>query len=185
LGISQQSASRYLSELEGEGLIERAKVGRSHAVMLTEKGLARLKGMYLDLQCFIEEKKPEDKIEGAVVRGMGEGAYYVREYAEEIEKRLGIKPFYGTLNVKPAVMVPNLDRLMTWTIKGFKRGGRTFGSLRYAKVMLSFGGVRQRCYVIVPARTHHKDSLEVVSEFCLRERLGLKDGDSVCIEFVE
>lgn len=183
LGISQQSASRYLNELEAEGLIARSKSGRTQGVMLTQKGFAQLGEMYLDLKDFIEEKKPENKITGTIVRGLGEGAYYVREYAEEIKKKLGMRPFYGTLNIKPAEKMANTDRLMTGTIKGFKRGGRTFGSLRYAKVSLSSGSSQERCYVIVPARTHHKDALEIISQHNLRDKMGLVDGASVTVEF--
>lgn len=37
---------------------------------------------------------------GEVVSGLGEGAYYVRQYEPLIEEYLGFKPFPGTLNVK-------------------------------------------------------------------------------------
>lgn len=182
-GISQQSASRRLKELEDSGLIKRVKTGRSQGIIVTEKGIAELNELYLGLKAFLEEETPKTKINGTITRGLGEGAYYVGEYAEEIKKKLGYKPFPGTLNVKTAETF-NPERLMSGTIKGFKKKSRTFGSIRYAPVRVSAKDESVECHIIVPARTHHKDILEIISPMNLRERLGISDGDTVCVEFV-
>ncbi len=73
---------------------------------------------------------------------------------------------------------------MTGTIKGFKKKNRTFGSIRYAPVRVSAKGESVDCHLIVPARTHHKDVLEIICQTNLRERLGVGDGDAVGVEFV-
>ena len=182
LGISQQSASRYMRELENDGIIKRTKTKKGQEIQLTSKGYDILNEMYLNLKEFIETGKSKNLIEGTVITGIGEGAYYVREYSEKIEKSLGIKPFLGTLNVKPLEKILNLERFTTGIINGFKRGGRTFGSIKFAPVKLLINQKKYNCYLIVPKRTHHKEDVEIISEFNLRKKLGLKDGDRVKIE---
>jgi riboflavin kinase len=181
LGMSQQTASRYLGELEGEGLIRR----NGTEVTLTSKGFDALKEVYISLKDFVEEKEPAKKISGTVSKGLGEGAYYVKEYSEEIEKKLGFKPFLGTLNVRPVEEIQNNERLYAGTIKGFRKKGRTFGSIRYAKIKLAAKGKTELCYVILPTRTHHKETFEIISPRNLRDVLGLSDGDTVEIEFIK
>ncbi|MBN2251004.1 MAG: DUF120 domain-containing protein [Candidatus Altiarchaeota archaeon] len=183
LGMSQQSASRRLQRLEGGGLIKRTKSARGQSIELTAKGCDLLGGMYLNLKGFIEEEKPENIIEGTVARGLGEGAYYVGEYSGEIQKRLGIIPFSGTLNIRPTAGMARIDAFMAGTIKGFKRAGRTFGSIRFAPVRITAGDLSEECFLITPARTHHKDVLELISGHNLRRRMRLSDGDVVVLEF--
>ena len=185
LGMSQQSASRHLKELEDEGFVRRMKTGRGMDITLTPEGCEALKGLYVSLKGFIEEKEPKKTLSGTVAKGLGEGAYYVREYAQEIEKKLECKPFHGTLNIKPLEGMPNIVSLFTGTIKGFRKKGRTFGSIRYAKIKLTAKGKTEYCYVILPTRTHHKDTLEIISRHNLRERMSLSDGDRAEIEFVD
>ena len=182
-GISQQSASRRLKELEDDGLIRRVKTGRSQGVIVTEKGINELNELYSSLKAFIEEEQPRTKITGTLSRGLGEGAYYVNEYGEEIKNKLSYKPFPGTLNVKTSEPF-NPDRLLTGTIKGFKKKNRTFGSIRYAPVKISSKEKTENGHLIVPARTHHKGILEIISQYNLREKLGVEDGDTICVEFV-
>jgi riboflavin kinase len=182
-GVSQQTAARNLKELEDEGLIRRVRTGRGQGIIITEKGIAELTQLYSGLKAFLEEETPATKVTGTISRGMGEGAYYVNEYAEEIKNKLGYKPFPGTLNVKISEPL-NLDRLTTGTIKGFKKKNRTFGSIRYAPVRVSAKGQSVDCHIIVPARTHHKDVLEIISPLNLREKLGAGDGEAVGVEFV-
>jgi riboflavin kinase, archaea type len=183
-GVSQQTAARNLKELEDDGLIRRVKTGRGQGIIVTEKGIAELTELYSGLKAFLEEEAPTTKVTGTISRGMGEGAYYVNEYAEEIKNKLGYKPFPGTLNVKISEPL-NLDRLLTGTIKGFKKKNRTFGSIRYAPVSVSAKGQGIDRHIIVPARTHHKDVLEIISQYNLREKLGVADGDAVKVEFLE
>jgi riboflavin kinase len=182
-GVSQQTAARNLKELEDAGLIRRVKTGRGQGVLVTEKGIAELTELYSGLKAFLEEEVPRTKVNGTLSRGMGEGAYYVNEYAEEIKNKLSYKPFPGTLNVKINEQL-NLVRLMTGTIKGFRKKNRTFGSIRYAPVRVSAKGAWVDCHILVPARTHHKDVLEIIASCDLREKLGVADGDVLSVVFV-
>jgi len=182
-GVSQQTAARYLKELEDDGLIRRIKTGRGQGIVLTEKGVSELSDLYSSLRSFFEGAGPEAKVTGTLSKGMGEGAYYVGEYAAEMEGRLSYKPYPGTFNVKTGD-VPGLDRFLTGTINGFRKRNRTFGSIRYAPVKVSANGRAEVGHLIVPARTHHRGILEIVSPVNLREALGVCDGDSVDVEFV-
>jgi len=177
--ISQQSASRYLSELEGKGLIERSREGKGQLVKFTEKGLNLLEEIYLNLQDFIEEKGKPLVIEGKVTSGLGEGAYYVREYADKLQKSIGFFPFYGTLNIKPLKAHPNIDKYTAGTIRSFKKGDRTFGETEYMPVKIIGDEWEEDCYLILPKRTHHIDEFEIISRSNLRKKFGIKDGDLV------
>lgn len=179
LGISQQSASRYLRELEDSDLIKRTNAGKIYEIQLTPKGFDTLKGIYLNLKGFIETKK---SIDGTVITGIGEGAYYVGKYSEKIEETLGINPFRGTLNIKVVEGIIDLERFTSGMIGEFKMNGRTFGAIKFAPIRLLLDKKKEDCYLIVPKRTHHRDEVEIISEFNLREKLGLKDGDNVRIE---
>lgn len=182
LGISQQSASRYLSELEKYGLIEKSRSGRGQLIKFTDTGLKALEDIYLNLQNFFEDKSKELLIEGKVISGLGEGAYYVREYADKLQRSIGFLPFFGTLNIRPLKAYPNIDRYTAGTIRNFKKGERTFGGIKYIPVRLTGDNWQEDCYLIMPKRTHHADELEIISRFNLREKFGIKDGDILGIE---
>jgi riboflavin kinase len=188
LGVSQQSASRYLVRLEGAGLIKRLRTARGQEISLTDKGAAALEGVRSDLNDLFSKGLEEKKriIEGFLVKGIGEGAYYVREYSDEIKKKLGFVPFPGTLNVKAVGYMLdelNLDRLTCGTIKGFRKEGRTFGPIRYAPIKIKTKGLEEDCYLIVPQRTHHRDVFEIISPDNLRQKLGLTDNEKITVEF--
>lgn len=182
LGISQQTASRYMKELEDEDLIKRNMSKKGQDIQLTSKGYDILNEIYLNLKEFIETEKSKILIEGTIVKGIGDGAYYVREYSDKINKALKIKPFFGTLNIKPSRKILNLDRSTIGKINEFKKGGRTFSSIKYAPAKLLINHKKEDCYLIVPKRTHHRDEIEIISEFNLKKKFGLKNGDGVRIE---
>ncbi len=182
LGISQQSASRYLIELERGGFIERGRSGRRQQVKFTEKGLGVLEGVYLNLRDFIEEGGEELLIEGRVASGLGEGAYYIREYRDRLEKHTGFLPFCGTLNIKPLKPYPCMEKYIAGTVKGFEKDGRTFGEVGYTHVTLIGENWKENCCLIIPWRTHHTGELEIISRRNLREKHKLKDGDLIKIK---
>ncbi len=182
LGVSQQSASRYLKLLETENLITREVSGNGQKVAITEKGESILKELYTDLGNFFNatEKKV---LEGIVKSGLGEGAYYIKIYSEKLQEKLGFKPYSGTLNIK-TLMLGDFGSYSTCTIDSFSENDRVFGTARLIPVKLSKGSQHEDCYVILPERTHHKNELELISEKNLRNALKLKDGDTVKIEFL-
>ena len=185
LGISQQSASRYLKKLEKENLIERVVTGRGQLIGITDEGLAILTEMYLNLKKFTGGGRGLE-LDGKVTTGLGEGAYYVGEYKNKIRDVLGFVPFPGTLNIKLTTCLGNIETCLkdyvTGTIDGFRKGDRTFGDIDFMPVRLRKDKTEENCYLIIPRRTHHRDEIEIISGFNLRKLLDLKEGDDIVVE---
>ena len=184
LGVSQQTASRYLLGLEEEGLIRRRKLGRVQEIEITDSGIMALREMYKNLGASLRKGNEPIILEGRVTRGIGEGAYYVREYMQKFMDKLGIMPFPGTLNIK-VDNIPDIERYCTGEIKGFEKEGRSFGNIKFMPLRIRVNGKTEDCFLIIPERTHYKDEIEIISEFNLRDKFGLKDGDSVSIEITD
>jgi riboflavin kinase len=184
LGVSQQTASRYLSSLEKNGLIRRVVRKRGQEVSITSEGVSILKEMHLELGFLIEGRK-KTVVNGRISIGMGEGAYYVRMYAERIRAELGFQPFYGTLNVHVEEMPASLESYVFKKIPSFEKDGRTFGEIGVIKIKLTSGRKSVDCYLILPERTHHKNELELISGMNLRRKLGLRDGSRVSVEIIQ
>ncbi|HEX55039.1 MAG: riboflavin kinase [Candidatus Altiarchaeales archaeon] len=180
LGVSQQTASRYLRELEDEGLIKRSRSGRVQEIRITDKGINLLNEIYINLKSFLE--KPLI-IKGTVTTGIGEGAYYVREYMEKFREKIEFEPFPGTLNLR-VERIPYIEKYISGVIEGFERDGRSFGNIGFIPVRLIVGDKKEDCLLIIPERTHHKDEIEIISRFNLRKKFNLKDGDSVKVEII-
>jgi len=182
LGLSQQTASRHLIELEKLGHIKRMKATRGELIQITPKGAEELNQMYLTLQKIFEGPKREVLIEGRVFTGLGEGAYYVSQngYRRQFIEKLGFDPYPGTLNLKVEKSRREREILETYpaiTLEGFINGTRSFGQVKChrAKVNDRVDGI-----VVTALRSHYReDVLEIVAPKNLRKILGLKDGDSV------
>ncbi|AEH24708.1 DUF120 domain-containing protein [Pyrococcus yayanosii] len=178
LGVSPQTVLRWIGELEEMGYIKRAEEGRGTKIQLTEKGLEFLEELYENLSKALYR----GVIIGEVVSGIGEGAYYVRQYAPLIREYLGFDPFPGTLNVKvifPKTIFDALYSARPIVIPGFVKEGRSFGDVRAYRVRI--GGIEGA--IVIPSRTIHSPKIaEIISPVNLREKLGLKDGDRIRIE---
>jgi len=182
LGLSQQTASRHLIELEKLGHIKRMKARRGELIQITPKGAEQLNQMYLTLQKIFEGPKREVLIEGRVFTGLGEGAYYVSQtgYRRQFIEKLGFDPYPGTLNLKVEKSRREREILETYpaiTLEGFMNGTRSFGQVKCyrARVNDRVDGI-----VVTALRSHYgEDVLEIVAPKNLRKILGLKDGDSV------
>ncbi len=120
-------------------------------------------------------------ISGRAVRGKGEGAHFVGlpGYRSQFISKLGIDPYLGTLNVKLSGV--NLTRLLRIksaggiAVRGFRKGSATFGGVRC--YMAEISGVR--CALVIPERTTHTDTAEIISSERLWTRLGLSEGERV------
>jgi len=184
IGFSQQSTSRYIRMLEKHGLISRRITSRGQFITLTGEGLKRLREVYNRLKIIFGEAIPLFTIKGVVFTGLGEGAYYMSKkgYVEQFEKQLGFKPFPGTLNIKlldenDIKAKRELASLQGKVIHPFIDDDRTFGDVKCFPASIN-GKVNGA--VILVKRTHYGDNiLEVISEYNLREKLSLKDGDIV------
>ncbi len=180
LGMSQQSASARILQLLQDGYLARDLGVRRQRLQLTEKGLGVLRSDYADYQRIFELAHALS-IHGTVTTGLGEGSYYMglKGYQMQFKERLWFEPYPGTLNLKiegrERAKVDILQRTEGIPIEGFVDAGRSFGG---AKCFLAtVDGVDGA--VIMPVRTHHSDTLEVISKHYLRRKLGLKDGDVV------
>ncbi len=190
MGISQQSASRWLKELEELKLIDREVSKRGQFVRITDEGLKVLREVYMNLKRVFSEVPRSFRVRGYVFSGFGEGAYYmsIPYYYEQFVKKLGFKPYLGTLNLKlkgihDLEVKKLLSSLPGIKIKGFSNGRRTYGGAKCFKAKIR--GVDGA--VILIERTHYgEDVIEVISSKKLRDELKLNDGDEVEVEvFVE
>jgi riboflavin kinase len=182
LESSQQSASRYLVELDKKGMITRELGIKKQLIMVTSLGEEALHTEHLQYQQ-IFELTDRVMFKGKVISGMGEGRYYTEQsgYVEQFKGKLGFIPYPGTLNVEIEYVERNKLRLLknskAINIQEFKTKNRSFGGVRCfkAKINNSDGAI------VLPMRSHYSNILEFISEDFLRERLDLKDGDSVKI----
>ncbi|MGQ0536064.1 MAG: DUF120 domain-containing protein [Methanobacteriota archaeon] len=182
LGTSQQTASRKILELLREGLLVRRMGARRQLLRISDAGGRVLFREFAEYQGLFE-KPARVELAGVVSTGLGEGQYYVtrKGYADQFQAKLGFTPYPGTLNL--TVDRAERERLFQLSgeygipIEGFVTEDRTFGGARC--LLASVADVPGA--VILPLRTHHADVLELISPHRLRERLQLKDGDSVSV----
>jgi len=192
LGVSQQTASRYLVGLERVGWIKRIITAQGTLVRLSEEGKKQLKRVHSGLSVILEAKYPPSlTIEGTVFSGLGEGAYYVtREaYRRQFIEKLGFDPYPGTLNLKLTTeydveAAADLESYPAIVIEGFKDESRTYGPVRCFHALVNN---REKGAVVMALRSHYNMSvLEVISPVYLRGKLKLKDGNRVKVTvFVE
>lgn len=188
LGLSQQTASRYLIELDGMGWIKRTMSPEGCLISITDSGFKELQKLYSTLRFLIEAAYPPSiTLEGIVFTGLGEGAYYTskEEYRKQFMEKLGFDPYPGTLNLKLTTDYDikarsELDTYPAVEITGFKNEDRSFG---VAKCYPAIIGNMVKGAIISATRTHYDVSvIEVVAPVNLRKHLRLKDGHKVKVE---
>lgn len=180
LETSQQTASRYLLELDNVQLITRELGIKKQLIQITSLGTEVLKNEHFQYnQIFDLSNKVVFK--GKVISGMGEGKYYTEQkgYVDQFKKKLGFIPYPGTLNVEIEYIERNKLRLLRSyggrIIEEFKTKNRTFGSvLCFNAKVNNYEGA-----IVLPKRSHYSNVLEFISPHYLREQLHLKDDDEV------
>jgi riboflavin kinase len=187
-GVSQQTASRHLIELDNLGLIKRAITAEGCLIKLTDVGKAQLKNLYSRLKVIVEAAHPLSvTLEGVVFSGLGEGAYYIKQdgYRKQFIEKLGFDPYPGTLNIKltsdyDIKTRQELENYPAIEIEGFKNESRTFGPVKCYPALVNN---KAKGALIFAFRTHYDSSvLEIIASQYLRNHLGLKDGQKVKIE---
>ena len=78
LQTSQQTASRYLLELDEEHLIKREHGIKKQLIMITSQGARHLEAEFIDYQPIFSLKE-EIVFVGTVISGLGEGTYYTSQ----------------------------------------------------------------------------------------------------------
>jgi riboflavin kinase len=182
---SQQTVSRWLTDLAKLEYIERKIAIRGEYITISQKGVNELTRVYTRLNLILKAEKPKFMmIEGKLFSGLGEGAYYVTRdgYRKQFIKKLGFKPYPGTLNVKlvntgDINARKELEMLPAIVIDGFSDGARTFGMAKCFPTLINnkIDGA-----VLLIQRSHYNSSvLEVIAPVFIRDLLKLKDGDTV------
>ena len=180
LQTSQQTASRYLLELDTQEMITRELGIKKQLIQITSRGSDALENEYLSYkQVFNLTNKVV--FEGKLISGMGEGRYYTEQkgYADQFEKKLGFVVYPGTFNVEIKFIERNKIRLLRnyggIEIDEFRAENRTFGSVVCFKATIN----GKKGAIVLPKRSHYATILECISPHNLRETFGLHDGDTV------
>ena len=187
LGISQQTASRRITDAFEMGYIDRSHTASGMLVQLSETGKAMLLQVRKELEIAFIQPEDEIVIKGTLVEGIGEGAYYVDAYADRFQKALGFKPFSGTLNVKivteeSRIAVSRMKHSPPLIVSGFTDEGRTFGDVicYRTKVNDELEGA-----IVIAQRTHHSPNiLEVISPHNIRQKLKVNNGDEIKLTLI-
>ena len=187
LNLSQQTLSRYLINLEHIGWIRRVATREGSFIHITNLGDLQLRRVRAALNSIFEEKSSPILIEGIVFSGLGEGAYYVTRgpYRRQFIEKLGFDPYPGTLNLKltseyDIQMRRELEVRSGIEIHGFSNADRTYGPVKCFPARING---EEKGAVILALRTHYSSSvIEVIAPKCLRDVLGLRDGDRVRVE---
>ena len=180
LQTSQQTASRYLLELDTQEMITRELGIKKQLIQITNIGSDALENEYISYkQIFDLTNKVVFK--GKLISGMGEGQYYTEQkgYADQFKKQLGFIAYPGTLNIEIKYIERNKIRFLRnfggIEINEFPAENRTFGSVVCFKATIN----GKKGAIVLPKRSHYATILECISSYNLRETLGLHDGDTV------
>lgn len=188
LNISQQTASRYLIELDREGWIKRTITPEGCLIKITTVGIRELGKLYSTLRFLMEATYPPSiTLEGTAFTGLGEGAYYVtkEKYRKQFIEKLGFDPYPGTLNLRLTtdydIKARNeLEAYPAVELEGFKSEDRTFGPVKCYPVIVEN---RMKGALLSALRSHYDASvLEIIAPVSLRKCLKLKDGHKVKVE---
>jgi riboflavin kinase len=188
LGTSQQTASRYLIELDSKGWIKRTITAEGCLIRITDLGAKELQKLHSSLRFLMEAAYPPSiTLEGTVFTGLGEGAYYIskEQYRKQFMEKLGFDPYPGTLNLKLTtdydIKARNeLEAYPAVEVAGFTSEDRTFGPVKCYPMIIEN---KVKGALISALRSHYDASvLEIIAPVPLRKHLKLKDGHKVKVE---
>jgi riboflavin kinase len=188
LGTSQQTASRYLIELERRGWIKRTITHDGCLIKIDAVGEAELQKLFSNLRSLMEATYPPSvTLEGTVFTGLGEGAYYIgkEHYRRQFVEKLGFDPYPGTLNLRltsdyDVKARGELEAYPAVEVEGFKNSDRTFGLVKCYPALIDN---KVKGALVTALRSHYDVSvLEIIAPVCLRKHLNLKDGNKVKVE---
>jgi len=187
LKMPQQTVSRILLNLIKNGLVKKIKGIRGYVVRITPKGKKVLENLKSDLDC-VFKRTGEIGITGKVVDGLRDGKYYMSliEYRKQFEKKLGFKPYPGTLNIRldreDENVKDQIKKMSGIPIQGFVKKDRVYGSLKCVRCKIN----QIEGSIIIPERSHYgSEIIELISPFELRKKLKLNNEDEVFVEVVE
>lgn len=188
LGISQQTASRYLIELENKNWINRSIIREGTLIKIDAAGIIELQKLLSNLKLILDSTYPTSiTLEGIIFTGLGEGAYYLSKdyYRKQVIEKLGFDPYPGTLNLKlnseyDIKTRAELEAYPSIELEGFKNENRTFGLVKSYPVVVDN---KIKGALLSALRSHYDTSvLEIIAPVCLRRHLNLKDGHKLKVE---
>jgi riboflavin kinase len=187
LNVSQQTASRRIAQCVDEGFLNRVHTAEGMLLQITDKGREELLQILTNLEIAFTPPEDEIVIQGHVVTGLGEGAYYVDVYSSKLKSALGFKPHLGTLNVKivdedSRKALSRMKNTTPLVLSGFSHKGRTFGDVICYRVKVN---KKIEAAIVIAQRTHHSEEIiEVVAPVNIRDALNLSDNDTVTLTVV-
>jgi len=123
-------------------------------------------------------------IKGIVFSGKGEGAKFIELpwVKKQIVEKLGFTPYRGTLNIEltkeefeKRALLENAESIEISPVKGFSRG-RCFKANLIDKL---------ECAIVIPEIPDYPENvIEVIAPTNVREKLQLRDGDSVEVKIL-
>jgi len=188
MSLSQQTASRYLIQLEKMGWLKRNITPEGCLIRITDAGQKELKQLYSNLRLIFEAQYPPSvTLEGVLFSGLGEGAYYVSKegYRKQFIERLGFDPYPGTLNIKLTTDYDiktraELEAYPAIELQGFQNESRSFGGVKCYPAVINN---KAKGAILTALRTHYDASvMEIIAPVFLRGSLKLKDGQKVKVE---
>ena len=188
MSLSQQTASRYLIQLEKMGWLKRNITPEGCLIRITDAGQKELKQLYSNLRLIFEAQYPPSiALEGVLFSGLGEGAYYVSKegYRKQFIERLGFDPYPGTLNIKLTTDYDiktraELEAYPAIELQGFQNESRSFGGVKCYPAVINN---KAKGAILTALRTHYDASvIEIIAPVFLRGSLKLKDGQKVKVE---
>ena len=124
------------------------------------------------------------KITGIIVSGVKQGAFFTQLdwVQEQCLKKLGFKPYPGTLNLKVAIDdIQTLEKI--WQKEGIELVPPDSGYCSGYVFPVSIRGITGA--IVAPdedVRVHGKNIVEIISPLGLKDALGVDDGDSLTLE---
>ncbi|MFW9960416.1 MAG: DUF120 domain-containing protein [Candidatus Thorarchaeota archaeon] len=187
MNVSQQTASRRIALCVEEGYLLRLHTADGMLLQITSSGRDELLRVFSNLEVAFTPVQDDIVIEGRLVTGLGEGAYYVDVYASRLRDALGFKPHLGTLNVKvidddSRRAIGRMKNTPPLVVSGFRHKGRTFGDVICYRVKVNN---EIEAAVVIAQRTHHsEDILEVVAPVDIRKTLNIEDNSKVVLTVI-
>ena len=123
------------------------------------------------------------EINGKVTTGYGKAQYFLKQefYKENFNKKCGFIPFPGTLNIIIPENQHNTINKIKKECKNIIKPNEDFGGVKYIKATIN---EKTPGAIIFPEKTTHQiNYLEFISKYNLRNKLNLKDEDTVTIKF--
>ena len=187
LNVSQQTASRRIAQCVEQGYLNRVHTADGMLLQISDKGSEELLQVLSNLEIVFTPPEYEIVIEGSIITGLGEGAYYIEVYSSKLKDALGFRPHLGTLNVKISddesrKAIGRMKNTPPLVLSGFTHKGRTFGDVICYRVKIN---QRIEGAVVIAQRTHHSEEiLEIVAPVNIRDALNVVDNDKVTLTVI-